>query len=67
MSNKRRRNNKRNRRNRNNKRRHQTQQKREFEIGAFICIRKQREGVGFVKKTGDKNSYLIAFKNGKFA
>eukprot|EP01084_Bolivina_argentea_P008373 15687_1 len=61
MSSKRRRHNRRNQRNRNKKRR-----KGEFQIGTFICIRKQHEGVGIINKTGNKNSYLIAFKNGKW-
>eukprot|EP00483_Globobulimina_turgida_P013436 UN13460 len=40
--------------------------KKVFEIGAKICICKHSEGLGFIKQTGDKNSYLIAFKNGKY-
>eukprot|EP01083_Nonionella_stella_P068597 182308_1 len=63
MSGKRRKHNRRRNR-RKNKHNQQTQHKT-FDVGAFICIRKQREGVGIVNKK-NKNSYLIAFKNGKW-
>eukprot|EP01083_Nonionella_stella_P196710 723557_1 len=36
-----------------------------FEVGAFICIRKQRDGVGIINKK-NKNSYLVCFKNGNW-
>ena len=77
-----RRSNRRSRYRNNNRRRHQQSQdhyaqKRryqqrwkkkvtKFEIGAYVCIKKQREGVGIVDRISNTtaNSYRIAFKNG---